>query len=63
MGNISERRKLKTPTEFRVKARSLRTVAAELSHGPARDNILAMAAAWEAKAAAAEADEAPGRPL
>ncbi|HEX4507568.1 MAG TPA: hypothetical protein VH722_17700 [Alphaproteobacteria bacterium] len=54
---------MKTPTEFRVKARSLRTVAAELSHGPARDNILAMAAAWEAKAAAAEADEAPGRPL
>ena len=58
MGNISERRKLRTATEFRAKARSLRTVAAELSQGKARDNILAMATAWEAKAAAAEADEA-----
>jgi len=58
MGNISERRKLRTPAEFRVKATSLRTVAAELSHGASRDNILAMAAAWEAKAEAAEAYEA-----
>jgi hypothetical protein len=58
MGNISERRKLRTPAEFRVKATSLRTVAAELKQGPSRDNILAMAAAWEAKAEAAEAAEA-----
>ena len=58
MGNISERRKLRTAAEFRVKAISLRTVAADLKHGPSRDNILAMAAAWEAKAEAAEADEA-----
>ena len=47
--------------EFRVKAMSLRTVAAELKQGPSRDNILAMADAWEAKAEAAEADEASGR--
>jgi hypothetical protein len=58
MGNISERRKLTTPAEFRVKATSLRTVAAELRQGASRDNILAMAEAWEAKAEAAEADEA-----
>ena len=63
MGNISERRKLKTATEFRAKAISLRTVAAELSDGASRDNILAMAAAWEAKAEAAETDEALGRPF
>jgi hypothetical protein len=62
MGNISERRKLKTATEFRVKAISLRTVAAELKDGPSRDNILTMAAAWDAKAEAAEANEASGRP-
>jgi hypothetical protein len=63
MGNISERRKLRTAAEFRVKAISLRTVAAELKQGPSRDNILAMAATWEAKAEAAEADEAlRGRP-
>lgn len=58
MGNISERRKLRTAAEFRVKAMSLRTVAAELKQGQSRDNILAMADAWDAKAAAAEADEA-----
>jgi len=58
MGNISERRKLTTAAEFRVKATSLRTVAGELTHGASRDNILAMAEAWEAKAEAAEADEA-----
>jgi hypothetical protein len=58
MGNISERRKLRTAAEFRVKATSLRTVAAELKQGQSRDNILAMAAAWDAKAEAAEADEA-----
>ena len=61
MGNISERRKLRTAAEFRVKATSLRTVATELEQGPSRDNILAMAEAWEAKAEAAEADEASGR--
>lgn len=49
---------MRTPAEFRVKATSLRTVAAELKQGPSRDNILAMAAAWEAKAEAAEAAEA-----
>ncbi len=58
MANISERQKLRTAAEFRVKATSLRTVAAELKQGPARDNILAMAQAWDAKADAAEADEA-----
>jgi hypothetical protein len=58
MGNISERRKLRTAAEFRVKATSLRTVAAELRQGPSRDNILAMAEAWEARAEAAEAEEA-----
>ena len=58
MGNISERRKLRTATEFRVKAKSLRTVAAELQQGPSRDNILAMAKAWEAKAEAAEEEQA-----
>ena len=58
MGNISERRKLTTAAEFRVKATSLRTVAADLKQGASRDNILAMAATWEAKAEAAEADEA-----
>ena len=63
MGNISERRKLSTAAEFRVKATSLRTVAAEFSDGPARDNMLAMAAAWDAKAEAAETDEALGRPF
>lgn len=63
MGNISERRKLRTATEFRAKATSLRTVAAELMQGTSRDNILAMAEAWEAKAEAAETDEAlHGRP-
>jgi hypothetical protein len=62
MGNISERRKLRTAAEFRVKAMSLRTVAAELRHGQSRDNILAMADAWEAKAAEAEADEERRRP-
>jgi hypothetical protein len=63
MGNISERRKLRTAAEFRVKATSLRTVAAELSDGPSRDNMLAMASAWDAKAEAAEIDEALGRPF
>jgi len=58
MGNISERRKLRTAAEFRVKATSLRTVAADLKQGASRDNILAMAAVWEAKAEAAEAEEA-----
>jgi hypothetical protein len=58
MGNISERRKLRTAAEFRVKATSLRTVAAELKQGQSRDNILAMAAAWDAKAEAAEEAEA-----
>jgi len=62
MGNISERRKPQTAAEFRVKATSLRTVAAELSHGPSRTNILAMADTWDARAKAAEADEAFGRP-
>lgn len=41
-----------------MKATSLRTVAAELKQGPSRDNILTMAAAWDAKAEAAEAHEA-----
>ena len=63
MGNISELRKLRTAAEFRVKATSLRTVAAELQQGPSRDTILAMAAAWDAKADAAEADEALRGPL
>lgn len=55
---------MRTAAEFRVKAASLRTVAAELSQGPSRDNILAMAEAWDAKAEAAEAEEAlRGRPF
>jgi hypothetical protein len=61
MGKITERRKLKTAAEFRVKATSLRTVAADLARGASRDNILAMADAWDAKADAAEADEASRR--
>jgi hypothetical protein len=35
----------------------LRTVAADLKDGQARDSILAMADAWDAKAVAAEAAE------
>ena len=55
MGNVSERRKLRTPAEFRIKAASLRTIAAEVKPGPLRNNILAMAKSWEAKAEGAEA--------
>jgi hypothetical protein len=54
MGNISERRKLRTSSEFRAKAKSLRTVAAELQHGMHREKILQMADAWDAKAATAD---------
>jgi len=54
MGNISERRKLTTATEFRAKAQSLRTVAAEFQDGTMKRNMLAMADAWEAKIADAE---------
>jgi hypothetical protein len=57
MGNISERRKLTTATEFRAKAQSLRTVAADLQDGKAKRNMLAMAEAWEAKIRLAEAEE------
>ena len=57
MGNMSERQKLTTAAEFRVKATSLRTVAADLKDGQAKENILAMADAWEAKANLAETDE------
>jgi len=35
----------------------------QLTDGAARDNILAMADAWEVKAEAAEADEALSRPF
>jgi hypothetical protein len=61
MGNISERRKLTTAAEFRAKAISLRTVAAELTDGKTKENILSIAASWEAKAASAEAGEAARR--
>ena len=61
MGKVTERRKLRTAAEFRVKATSLRTVAADLARGSSRENILAMAAEWDAKADAAEADEARRR--
>ena len=63
MGNVSERRKLKPPAEFRNKAASLRTIAAEISPGPLRNNILEMAKTWEARAEGAEAtaeDRHPG---
>jgi hypothetical protein len=59
MGNISERRKLTTATEFRAKARSLRTVAAELQDGATKRTMLAMADAWEAKVPLADAEKAP----
>jgi hypothetical protein len=55
MGNVSERRKLKTAAEFRIKAASLRTIAAEIRPGHVRNNILAMAKSWEARAEGAEA--------
>jgi hypothetical protein len=58
MASIYEQQKLTMAAEFRVKAASLRTVAADLEQGASRDNILAQAEAWEAKADAAEADEA-----
>jgi hypothetical protein len=62
MGNVSERRKLRTPAEFRIKAASLRTIAAEVEPGPLRNNILAMAKGWEAKAEGAEATAEGRRP-
>jgi len=58
MGNVSERRKLKTAEEFRKKAISLRKVAQDLEREEARQKLLSMADAWDEKAAAAE-DAAP----